>query len=226
PPPYSVHPQDKRLSTSTSEPVYASTKLQLNPTNFLYIDGNYPRIKSTFMINPSLHIPETYLPLLKDINADAVGERMNMYVDTGDDLDLDVWIVGRKESDVALDPMRRTRMRLGSWNGSLTVKVNAIDNIHPFSLELVSRDKPVTVFIPRSFHGTVMLSKRGKCTLSDEIFRNLTVLGAVGKKEMSFVGDFSPVVSGSGTGLVEWAPDELRAETEGDIMVKYVDEVE
>ena len=71
-----------------------------------------------------------------------------------------------------------------------------------------------------------MLSKRGKCTLSDEIFRNLTVLGAVGKKEMSFVGDFSPVVSGSGTGLVEWAPDELRAETEGDIMVKYVDEVE
>ena len=75
------------------------------------------------MINPSLHIPETYLPLLKDINADAVGERMNMYVDTGDDLDLDVWIVGRKESDVALDPMRRTRMRLGSRNGSLTVKV-------------------------------------------------------------------------------------------------------
>ena len=62
--------------------------------------------------------------------------------------------------------------------------------------------------------------------MSDEIFRNLTQLGSVGKKEMFFVGDFSPVVSGSETGSVEWAPDELRAETEGDIMVKYVDEVE
>ncbi|KIM52261.1 hypothetical protein SCLCIDRAFT_97962, partial [Scleroderma citrinum Foug A] len=211
--------------TSTSKPVYPSTKIQLNPTNFFYIDGNYPGIKSAFMIDPTLHVPETYLSLLKDIDADAVGERMNMYVNTGNDLDLDVWIVGHKESDAALDPMRRTRMHLGSQNGSVTVKVNAIDNIRPFSLELVSRDKPVTVFIPRSFHGTVMLSKWRKCTLSDEIFRNLTQLGSVGKKEMFFVGDFSPVVSGSGTGSVEWAPDELRAETEGDIMVKYVDEV-
>ena len=75
------------------------------------------------MIDPSLHVPETYLSLLKEIDADAVGERMNMYVNTGNDLDLDVWIVGRKESDAALDPMRRTRMHLGSQNGSVTVKV-------------------------------------------------------------------------------------------------------
>ena len=122
PPAYSIHLQDTR-STSTSKPVYPSTKIQLNPTNFFYIDGNYPGIKSAFMIDPTLHVPETYLSLLKDIDADAVGERMNMYVNTGNDLDLDVWIVGHKESDAALDPMRRTRMRLGSQNGSVTVKV-------------------------------------------------------------------------------------------------------
>ena len=51
-------------------------------------------------------------------------------------------------------------------------------------------------------------------------------MGAVGKKEMYFVGDFSLVVSGSETGLVEWAPDELRVETEDIVTVKYVDEVE
>ena len=62
--------------------------------------------------------------------------------------------------------------------------------------------------------------------MSDQIFRNHTPLGAVGKKEMYFVGDFSPVVSGSEPGLVEWAPDELRVETEDIVTVKYVDEVE
>jgi len=38
------------------------------------------------------------------------------------DLDLDLWIVGRKDLDVALDP-RRTRMHVGSQSGSLNVKV-------------------------------------------------------------------------------------------------------
>jgi len=41
-----------------------------------------------------------------------------------------------------------------------------------------------------------------------------------------FVGDLSPVVSGSGTGFVEWAPDELRAKTGNNITIKYVDEVQ
>ena len=83
------------------------------------------------------------------------------------------------------------------------------------------------MFIPRSFHGTLTLSTQGECKLSNGIMRNRTVLGAVGKKRTYFVGDFSLVASGSGTGLVEWAPDELTAETKDKVvMVKYVDEVE
>jgi len=38
-----------------------------------------------------------------------------------------------------------------------------------------------------------------------------------------FVGDLSPVISGSGTGMVEWVPDELRVKTEGIITIKYLD---
>jgi len=60
---------------------------------------------------------------LEDINVDAAGERMNLYIHTGDDLDLDLWIVGHEDSDVALNPKRRTRMHVGSQNGSVTVKV-------------------------------------------------------------------------------------------------------
>ena len=63
------------------------------------------------------------MPPLKDINVDAVGQRMNMYLHIGGDLDLDLWVAGLKDSDVALNPMKRTRMHVGSRNGSLTVKV-------------------------------------------------------------------------------------------------------
>ena len=45
-----------------------------------------------------------------------------MYINLYGDLDLDLWIVGRKDLDVALDP-RRTRMHVGSQSGSLNVKV-------------------------------------------------------------------------------------------------------
>ena len=87
------------------------------------MDGDYLNMECKVTINPSLHIPEAYLPPLQDINVDAAGERMNMYVHTGEDLDLNLWIVGRKDSDVALNPMKRTRMHVGSRNGSVTVKV-------------------------------------------------------------------------------------------------------
>ena len=56
---------------------------------------------------------------------------------------------------------------------------------------------------------------------------NSTLLGAVDNKRTYFVGDFSPVVFGSGSGLAEWVPDELRVETRNKVVtMKYVDEVE
>jgi len=123
PPAYGVPPQDTHLPASTSAAVDPRPKLRFNPTNFVYVDGNFGTWNSRIIIDPSLHILEAYLPPLKDIKVDAAGERMNMYVHTGEDLDLDVWIVGRKDSDVALNPMKRTRMHVGSLNGSVTVKV-------------------------------------------------------------------------------------------------------
>jgi len=79
------------------------------------------------------------------------------------------------------------------------------------------------VFIPHSFQGTITLPIPGRCAISDEILRNHTPFSEVGKKCVMFVGDLSPVVSGSGTGMVEWVPDELRVKTEGIITIKYLD---
>jgi len=120
---YGVHLQGTQLPTSTSAAVCPLNRT--NPTNFLYIDHsrNYDSARAKFIIDPSLQIPETYLPPLKDINVDAAGERMNLFLHTSKDLDLDLWIVGRKGLDIALNPMKRTMMHVGSRSGSLTVKV-------------------------------------------------------------------------------------------------------
>ena len=92
---------------AVNPPTKLKLKPTLTPTNFLYVIGSYPFSRGgSYLIDPSLHIPEAYLPPLKDINVDAVGRRMNMYLHIGGDVDLDLWVAGRKDSDVALNPMK------------------------------------------------------------------------------------------------------------------------
>jgi len=65
----------------------------------------------------------------------VLGKRMNMYIHTYGDLDLDLWIVGRKDLDVALDP-RRTRMHVDSQSGFLNVKVVRCAACHESLLQM------------------------------------------------------------------------------------------
>ncbi|KAL4068514.1 hypothetical protein V8B97DRAFT_835660 [Scleroderma yunnanense] len=240
PPAYNTLSQDPTPAPAISAAADPLAKLNCKPTNFLYVDERDGAIKGTYVIDPKLHIPDAYLPPLN------TGEkRKNVYLHTRDgSVDVDLWIVGRKDletphSEKAPHPMSRTNMHVSSRDGSVAVKVNAIDNIHPFSLEAASRDGRVTVLIPRSFHGPLVLkSKHGNCALSDGVLGNSIQLGTVDYTKRFFVGDLSAVTtSGSGSGSdsvlgtdfgsTEWAGDELRAETrDGRVKVKYVDEVE
>ena len=82
------------------------------------------------------------------------------------------------------------------------------------------------MLIPRSFHGTIKLSSTGYCVVSKEIYKNGALLSAVnGRKMTYFVGNFLPIMSGSGTRSVKQALDKLKVEA-GDkgIILKYVDE--
>ncbi|KIM68135.1 hypothetical protein SCLCIDRAFT_106220 [Scleroderma citrinum Foug A] len=239
PPAYDIHTQDTHPPASASASIPAAvgdplTKLNQKPTNFLYVDETHHSIKGTYVIDPSLHIPEAYL---HPLNPEE--ERKNLYLHSRDgSVDVDLWIVGRKSDSYQEkqrhDP-RRTKIHVSSRSGTVSVKVNAIDNIHPLSLEVLSRDGRISVFIPRSFHGHLVLkSVHGNCVLSDELLRNSTQLGTVDSTKRIFVGDFSAIsASASGSGSessstpAEWAGDELRAETrDGRVRVKYVDEVE
>lgn len=222
PPAYDIPSQDTYLSISASTSIRAVNRFS-KPTNFLYIAKDHGDINETYVIDPSLQIPDSYLLSRNSTNGDCVGERKNVYLHTDHgNIDVNLWIVGRKDLP---GPIMRTTMHVSSGYGSLAVKVNAIDNIHPFTLEVTSEEQPVTVFIPRSFHGTFTFSMNGG--MSSEVWKHGTHLSALNNRARWFIGDFS-VVSGSGfgSGLAEWAPDELRIETGyGYVTIKYVDEV-
>lgn len=116
PPAYSTHPRDTRLSTSSpasSSTVAATNALTrpcLQPTNFVYVNQER-RIKRTYVIDPSLQIPNMFLPLIDDEKK----RENNVMIQGMSAVDVDLWLVGRKNSEKGLEPVgKRTRIYVGS----------------------------------------------------------------------------------------------------------------
>lgn len=129
PPAYDLHTtQDTpcpSTSTCTSTPAAIGDPLFVlnqKPTNFLYVEEKHCPIRGTYVIDPLLHIPDAYLPPLN-----SEEERKNLYLHSRDgSVDVDLLIVGRKgEScqEKARQDLTRTRMHVGSRDGSVSVKV-------------------------------------------------------------------------------------------------------
>lgn len=127
PPAYDIHTQDTHPPASASASIPAAvgdplTKLNQKPTNFLYVDETHHSIKGTYVIDPSLHIPEAYL---HPLNPEE--ERKNLYLHSRDgSVDVDLWIVGRKSDSYQEkqrhDP-RPTKIHVSSRSGTVSVKV-------------------------------------------------------------------------------------------------------
>ena len=127
PPPYENPAATHRSTQFASTPIREVLKVTdgRRPTNFLYIVGKYNYIQGTYVIDPSLHIPEQYLPPLDTGLGIMRGEWKNLYLRNDDDngtVDLDLWIVGCESSETVRDPMRRTKMCV-SAQGSVTIKI-------------------------------------------------------------------------------------------------------
>lgn len=219
PPAYNDHAQDTMILRGTQSAADTHSKPKGNPTNYLSVVGSHSPIKGTYVIDPSMHVPSSYLPPLGE--GETEGDRKNLHLHTRDgSVDVDIWLVGRQQhSDIR---KHRTTLHVSSRDGSIAIKVHAIDAIQPFFLDVFTRDGRITVLLPRSFHGPVALTSRdGSCTLSDELLCNSTPLGVADHTTRFFVGDFSAVPDSAS----QWEGYELKAETrDGRVRVKYVDE--
>ncbi|KAL4068435.1 hypothetical protein V8B97DRAFT_821901 [Scleroderma yunnanense] len=220
PPAYGDHLQDVTTANASSDPL---ARLKGTPTNFLSVDQRNGAIKGTYIIDPSLHIHESYLPPpVKEGEGETTAERKNLYLHTmNGSVDVDVWLVGRKNG-ASKTEQKRTTLDISSNDGSITAKLHAIDTIDPFTMNVFTKDGRVTVLLPRSFHGPItMMSGDGSCTLSSDMLKTSIHVGLANRTTRYFVGDYS-----SSAQQVPWEGDEVKIETrDGKVRVRYIDEV-
>ena len=97
-------------------------------------------------------------------------------------------------------------------------------NSPPMSFEGHSEYAPVTVLLPRSFHGLVSASTtHGVIKVSDVVAAHLTTLSDTDKARIFFIADVSRHLQ---RGDIDWHGDEAIVEsTFGTIKVYYEDEV-
>jgi len=213
PPAYSTHVQHTSSSSST---VFQPPS---KPTNFLSLILKDKPIRGCYVIDPQMEIPPNLLPPLNSGETDQ--ERKNLYLRTKDgSIDADIWLIGQEEATPRSG--RRTTLSLSSADGSITAKVNAVKVVAPFLLDIYSRDGRVTVLLPRSFHGSLLLTTRHSTKLSDDLLQQSTMLSTVEHTRRYFVGDVSHRLFGN-----DWNGDELKVVSrDGRIMIRYKDEAE
>ncbi|KAG2054319.1 hypothetical protein BDR06DRAFT_884551 [Suillus hirtellus] len=213
PPAYSTHVQH----TSSSSPTVFQPPSK--PTNFLSLILKDKPIRGCYVIDPQMEIPLNLLPPLNTGETDQ--ERKNLYLRTKDgSIDANIWLIGQEEATPRSG--RRTTLSLSSDDGSITAKINTVKVAAPFLLDIYSRDGRVTVLLPRSFHGSLLLTTRQSTKLSDDLLRQSTMLSTVEHTRRYFVGDVSHRSFGN-----DWNGDELKvASRDGRIMIRYKDEAE
>lgn len=92
----------------------------IGPTNLVDIDGQNGWIKRTYIIDPSLEIPDLFRPLVR------VQKETNVYLQ-GRGVDVDLWIVGHKDSEDSQCeskkgrslPKKRTTICVGSRDSQM-----------------------------------------------------------------------------------------------------------
>ncbi|KAF9240444.1 hypothetical protein BU15DRAFT_87655 [Melanogaster broomeanus] len=222
PPPYDAHAPVAPVPSGSSATAPSSTLPPgVKPCNLITLIEKDSAIRGAYVIDPRLQVPANLLPPL--ITGQTEAERKNLYLHTRDGtVDISIWLIGPNAKAVATPPKKRTTMSVSSNDGSVTVRVNSVDVVDPFLLDVFARDGRVTVLLPQSFRGPLFLKARhGKNELSEGLLRNSTCLGTAEGTTRYFVGDFQ-----AATGP-RWEGDELKVETrDGKIRVRYVDEIE
>ncbi|KAG1871469.1 hypothetical protein F4604DRAFT_1530067, partial [Suillus subluteus] len=190
-----------------------------NPTNFLSLILKHKPIRGCYVIDPLIQIPTSLLPPLNVGETDK--DRRNLYLRTKDgSINADIWLIGQEEA--APNNGRRTTLSLSSQDGSITAKINTVKVVAPFLLDIYARDGSVTVLLPRSFHGSLLLTTRQSTKLSDNLLQRSTILSTVERTRRYFVGDFPHQLFDN-----NWNGDELRVVSrDGRIVIRYRDEAE
>ncbi|KAF7761902.1 hypothetical protein Agabi119p4_9894 [Agaricus bisporus var. burnettii] len=188
-----------------------------NPTNFYSVCRGHDKVKETVTIDPNLYTPPS---LLLPMSPDETEEtRKHVRLES---------IHGSVNATVNIVPVLRgekckIRMFMRSSHGGVFARINGPESRHPFQLVAHSTYGSVTLRLPRSFEGPIMISLRyGSVKFSDEINKHLTTFGEANHVRHCFVGDLSRWHAGSD---VDWGGDEIVVEAKyGGVKIQYDDD--
>lgn len=210
------------------------------PTNFL-ASTEGPSIRGEFVIDPSIRLPPSLLPLLGE--GETEQDRKNLSLTSMFSINTDIWLLSSSsgESVTGMRKPQCTTIVLTSEFGSihaqlvrlsvsfliscsrytmLTWAQHALDGAAPFLLTAHASLWGVYIYLPRSFQGLLLLSTGCNVTLSDPLLENATQLSKLHSTRQYFVGDIQALRE------EEWEGSRVVIEAlRGPILVKYVDEV-
>ncbi len=177
------------------------------PSNFVFVQRRNETLKCTYVIDPTLNIPEGMLPMLKRRQ-----ERKNLHLDTRKgNVKADIHLVGpgvpvqRQYSDRGVWQQSPTSVSITTRKGLISAEIVRLPghrmfqhtthcyaktsgSNHPFNLYSSARKGSISLALPREFRGLLLINTRkGWINFSSAFDANLSTSSEVKGKRVYYV---------------------------------------
>jgi hypothetical protein len=212
----------------------------------VHIDRGHDVIKGTYVIDPSLFVPASFLAP----HPESSGPRPNLRVRTENGgIDIDVYVVlGTRPgmgARAGLKAPERVLIQAESTNGSISLRpvrptpllsprrsLDASTHFQrnhtsvPLTLTATSENGGVQVFLSRNFRGVVtQVSKNGTLKTSDAMNAHVSHFSEAHGRRTLFVGDMDPALGGWDASGDHWLGDTVIVESvNGPVKLGWIDE--
>ncbi|KAJ7489666.1 hypothetical protein B0H11DRAFT_2278359 [Mycena galericulata] len=237
PPPEYVGPEPQSPSQPSAAPPPHQTETQtqpeppppnIKPTNFLSLSPGNGTIKGTYVIDPRIHIPASFLPpLAPDEPTESARRNLALHMSNGS-IDVDIYVVVGGDGDIKQP--RPVTMLLRSSNGAISARLRTCTPSTssgngaarpPLRLTARASNGSITLRLPRAFRGPLTIRTRnGSVRFAGALAGAVTEFGEEGGVRRCFVGAFGDYAAGrerEGWGKKgdadPWPGDELTLES-------------
>ncbi|KAF8799573.1 hypothetical protein BYT27DRAFT_6859314 [Phlegmacium glaucopus] len=225
PPSYHVTGTPTTISSESAPNNRGSTFPNIKPSNFVSLSRMNGSIKGSWLIDPSLHIPSSFLPPLPP----TAGARRNLFLESKNGtIDADIFMASTSLSKE--NTTKYILIHTDSLNGSIKARLHDTRSSNgevrlPVRLSACCANGAILVHLPRSFRGPIRIkAMNGNTHFSAAVREHLTPFSEMNHVQRSFLGHFNPSQWDMGT---PWEGDELSVEAKnGSVKIFFDDEPE
>jgi hypothetical protein len=201
---------------------HLSTIPNIKPSNFIHLNRANESIKGSWLIDPYLSIPSSFLP-----PPPAEGARSNLILESKNGaIDADIYLLSTSHSNP--NTLKFIVIDTQSANGNVKTRLHDTKSLNGevrLAVRLFTRscNGSIHVQLPRSFRGPIRIKTiNGSVHYSAAMQDHLTHFSELDHVRRSFMGHFNPSQWDIG---VPWEGDELSIESKnGSVKILFEDE--